>query len=755
MSFLLWILGSLLSISLIGDYPYIALSITGLAGIAFGLNSFLDHRAGLVRNKRATPEILDDAKRKAIVRYGWLIDVAATLLLIFPTRWMAAGFFLVLVSWLLRWWTFKRIIPRTLFDLPILALMVMVPVSLWASADLTVSIVPLGQIVAGVNVFYAIAERVKTEADLRWVLAGFIALGTVIALLAPFSVDWIKTKFFDLPQVYSHFLELLPKGIHPNLLAGALALIFPIGVAVILFAPMLWLPTRKRVAGRILLAFGLAAMSVILILSQSRGGLAAAAFGLLILFSFRTRWALGVALVVAVGLGVFMLSRWNVSRLADIFFSTDTISGLAGREEVWSRAVYALQDVPYTGIGLGMFSRAVSVLYPLFLVGPDVDIGYAHNIYLQVGVDLGIPGLVAYLALLTLGLVAAWQAFRFARQQGSGDLAAVALGLGVSLGVIMLHGLVDSAVWDTKPAILSWALFGTIAAVDRRSVMAFLESRAGLTELEAIEGSSRQGAVQRERIWFEGGVARRHALDKILYASPAFDRVVESGFAFLEPSAGERILDLGCGEGKETASLARLGLHVIALDLSYAQLMHARRQLNGQVSDTQVSFVQANAEQLPFAPGSFRIIYGKAVLHHLDVPSVSAEVERVLRPDGRASFAEPLAHHPLFWLVRHLTPGLRTRDEYPFTVSKLGQIGQRFNRYEILFYFLLAPLVYPARLVPRGERLFRYLHAGLQRLDARLFSALPLLRGLSWYGLINVRREGNAFQNAPSKRIGE
>lgn len=472
MSFLLWFLGSLVAISLVGDYPYAALAVAGLAGIAFGLNVYLDHHAVPFHNGNSAPQITNDSKLTVIRQHGWFLDVAATGLLIFPTRWMAIGFFLVLVSWFLRWWINKRIIRRTVFDLPILALLLMVLVSLWASADFTVSIIPLAQIVAGVNVFYAMAERVQSERDLGWVVVGFLAFGTGLALLAPFGVDWIKTKFLDLPQAYSHFLELLPKAIHPNLLAAALALVLPIGASVFLFAPMQCLPSRRRVIGRGLLAIGLAVIILMLVLSQSRGALMATAVGLLALISLKSHWVFGIALVIFVGVGLFGLNHWGAAKLTDVFFSTDTISGLAGREEVWSRAIYALQDVPYTGIGLGMFSRAVSVLYPLFLVGPDVDIGSAHNVYLQVGTDLGIPGLVAYMALLALGLMVSWQAFRAVRAAGGGDLSAVALGLAVSLGVIMLHGLVDVPVWDNKPAILGWVLLGTIAAIDRQATTA-------------------------------------------------------------------------------------------------------------------------------------------------------------------------------------------------------------------------------------------------------------------------------------------
>ncbi|MBU4225932.1 MAG: O-antigen ligase family protein [Chloroflexi bacterium] len=67
--------------------------------------------------------------------------------------------------------------------------------------------------------------------------------------------------------------------------------------------------------------------------------------------------------------------------------------------EVWSRAIYGIQDFPFTGMGVNAFRKVVPVLYPLFTVSPDVDIGHAHNEFLQAGLDLGIPGLIAFSAL--------------------------------------------------------------------------------------------------------------------------------------------------------------------------------------------------------------------------------------------------------------------------------------------------------------------------------------------------------------------
>jgi SAM-dependent methyltransferase len=254
---------------------------------------------------------------------------------------------------------------------------------------------------------------------------------------------------------------------------------------------------------------------------------------------------------------------------------------------------------------------------------------------------------------------------------------------------------------------------------------------------------NRQAVIQRELEWHEREADRRISLDKLLYDPPAFDAVVHSGLAFLQPQAGERVLEMGCGEGKEILTLAELGLTVIGVDLSYVQLMRARQLLNDQQPVGQVCLVQANVEQLPFAADTFRILYGKAILHHLDLDLAAAETWRVLRSEGRATFAEPLAHHPLFWLGRRLTPRLHTRDERPFPLSAFQRFAVPFSHHHIEAVFLFAPLAYLIRRIRGGEAIFRRIHAILQRLDNRLFTRVPALRRLAWYGLVKVVKQAD------------
>jgi SAM-dependent methyltransferase len=156
--------------------------------------------------------------------------------------------------------------------------------------------------------------------------------------------------------------------------------------------------------------------------------------------------------------------------------------------------------------------------------------------------------------------------------------------------------------------------------------------------------------------------------------------------------------------------------------------------------DARAHFVQANAEELPFAAGAFRVIYGKAILHHLDLDLAAAEVDRLLPAGGRATFAEPLARHPLIVLGRRLTPRLRTRDERPFGLEEMERFGDSFRRPATQPFFLLAPLAYLLRLLPGGESVFQAVHAWLAQIDKHLFRRYPSMRRWAWYGVVRIEK---------------
>ena len=97
---------------------------------------------------------------------------------------------------------------------------------------------------------------------------------------------------------------------------------------------------------------------------------------------------------------------------------------------------------------------------------------------------------------------------------------------------------------------------------------------------------------------------------------------------WLAPQPGERILDLGCGDGQLSARLAAAGASVQGVDAS-PQMAEAARS-RGVPADV------ATAEQLPYPAAAFDAVFSNAALHWVrGQDAMMRQVHRVLRPGGR------------------------------------------------------------------------------------------------------------------------
>jgi O-antigen ligase len=157
----------------------------------------------------------------------------------------------------------------------------------------------------------------------------------------------------------------------------------------------------------------------ILFLTQSREGYISLALTLPVLILIALlpglrKYGLRLGALLAVILGVLLASRWGTVRswVTDINLSADSAFSTGTLEErlmIWSRAVHGIRDFPFTGMGMNTFREVMPVLYPLFTSGTDIEIPHAHNEFLQAALDLGIPGLIAFIALY---IVAFWMLIR-------------------------------------------------------------------------------------------------------------------------------------------------------------------------------------------------------------------------------------------------------------------------------------------------------------------------------------------------------
>lgn len=423
----------------------------------------------------------------------WLLMVLYVIL-VFSDRIPITGLAALCLIWMARWVTTGTLSARTPMDIPILTILIMVPVSLYASVDWTLSLPKVYGIILGVALFYAVVNWVHTMREVWLAAFGVVLISAAFALLGLVGTDWSESKLFALPQIYGrlpHLIRGIPRslggGFHPNGIGGTLIFFVPVLVSLLLVNGDLKrtqfvannLPLRVwRTWHRHILVECLLLTLSTLILTKSRSSFMGVTVGLLALGIWRDRrflWA-----IPAAALGLFVAVQvWGGEALAQFALRMDTVGGgvtgtMQGRMEVWQRAIYMIQDFPYTGIGIGTFDKVANAMYPFFLLGPDARVTHAHNNLLEVGVDLGIPGLLAYVALLTCFAVAAWRAYHTLSDR---SLQALIVGLACGMLAHQVFGLTDAFLLGTKPGVVMWAFLGLVAAlyVHRKSLWRELE----------------------------------------------------------------------------------------------------------------------------------------------------------------------------------------------------------------------------------------------------------------------------------------
>ncbi|GAA0625513.1 class I SAM-dependent methyltransferase [Kutzneria viridogrisea] len=121
----------------------------------------------------------------------------------------------------------------------------------------------------------------------------------------------------------------------------------------------------------------------------------------------------------------------------------------------------------------------------------------------------------------------------------------------------------------------------------------------------------------------------------------------EAELGLLGEVAGRSVLEVGCGSASCGRWLRAAGAAAVSLDISAGMLRHARA--GNAETGIALPLVQASADQLPFADGSFDAACSAfgAVPFVADVGTVMREVARVLRPGGPWVFA---VTHPMRWI---------------------------------------------------------------------------------------------------------
>jgi putative inorganic carbon (HCO3(-)) transporter len=412
----------------------------------------------------------DSWRRLAAFEPLAVVTIAPAML--FPTLQRVWIVLLLAPFWIAQRVSRGRWSPGAPLDLPVAALAFLVLVSAWLAIDLRGSLGKIAGVLLGALVYAAGVRWTATRSRLVQLQLVATAAGGLLAMLGLLGTNWFG-KFPVLGSLIAHAPRVIrgvpgaEEGFQPNGVAGCLVLFIPLQAAFTTrrlasqAAAHLNAPASAALIRR-LHAIVLVLSATTLLLTQSRGawaGLAIAGLALLAFQNRRGRLLAAAACVAVIGVTIYLgpvhmldiVARHSGAGIAD---------DVSGRQELWTRAVYAIQDAPLTGVGPNTFRKIVPVLYPTYASDPG-DVVHAHNQLLQVGVDLGLPGLIVYLAIW---LELAVMLRRIAA--GGVDPAdrVVAHAIGAGLLAHFLFGLTDAIQLGSKAGVLFWLLVTATAA---------------------------------------------------------------------------------------------------------------------------------------------------------------------------------------------------------------------------------------------------------------------------------------------------
>lgn len=366
--------------------------------------------------------------------------------------WKLAGLF--------RW-------PWAIFIVSMLAGTVVSP-----APDLTLP--KISGLVLGMLVFRAVLLTGTTPRAIWRLTWAHLAAGSGMivggAFVSPFWPSWKSHVLYAVSAQIPRLLGGLPgaeEGVNANALGGSTLLLLPLllVLAVETMRSSGKTDARESEAHGRASAFeqvgyiaAAAALLAVLVFSQSHTAWVSAATAALIVVAIRFRATLFLG-----GAGATAaLAAWIWSDPG----SRSTMLGSDGRVFLWSLGLRALQDHPISGVGLGAF-RKIQESMQVVPVNHQFRVGHAHNIFLQVALDIGIPGLIAYLALLALATVVTYQIVRGDANRG---WQALCLGLWANLVAIHVFGLADAIALGSKVGVFFWwnlALVGALHRVTR------------------------------------------------------------------------------------------------------------------------------------------------------------------------------------------------------------------------------------------------------------------------------------------------
>ncbi len=377
-----------------------------------------------------------------------------TLLPFAPTMGLVAAVLYTSLCLLFKLARGKRSLRFDLMDLTALAfmgLMLLGGVVALSSASLK----PMLVYVAFMCGYFLVVNLFRSREWIERAVVGIMLSGTAVALyglvqnfLGLSAQTWQDSDMFS--QIEGRVVSTFE---NPNVLAEYLIMLLPLMLAVFLLL--------EGAKPRLLAALCIASAGGCLIYTWSRGAWLGFLIGAVIFMLMYSKKTLAAMLFCLLGVPFlpFVLPESITQRFMSIGNLAD--SSTSYRVYIWQGVLDMLKDFFAGGIGIG--NDSFKLVYPIYALSGIESAPHSHNLYLQITVELGIFGLIVFVALMFLFVQSSFTLHASEKRVERLIPAAILCGI---LSVLA-QGMTDYIWYNYRVFLMFWLLLG-LGAASRR-----------------------------------------------------------------------------------------------------------------------------------------------------------------------------------------------------------------------------------------------------------------------------------------------